>query len=135
MTSAATARQPPPSGDGIDVTESFTGLPHVGLELAVDVARRSLQGKLKYGTVLCTHNGRDAVVDAYQEVLDLCVYLHQAVLEQPPPTKEWDPYSKAELLRQLRDDSIRMAETMRRRLLSPRTFVAHGGSPTLRDDE
>jgi len=36
----------------------------------------------KYGTVLKTHNGRNALMDAYQEALNLCMYLKQALLEQ-----------------------------------------------------
>jgi hypothetical protein len=38
-------------------------------------------GKAKYGTELKTHNGRKALVDAYQEALDLCLYLKQALME------------------------------------------------------
>jgi len=36
----------------------------------------------KYGTYLQTHNGRDALWDAYQEAMDLCMYLRQAILER-----------------------------------------------------
>jgi hypothetical protein len=32
---------------------------------------------------LRAHNGRDALVDAYQEALDLCVYLRQVIQERP----------------------------------------------------
>lgn len=39
-------------------------------------------GKLKYGTYLETHNGRRALIDAFQEALDLVMYLAQAVMEQ-----------------------------------------------------
>lgn len=131
--SPATAKQPPPTGDGIDVTESIIALPVVGDELAQDFARRSLKGRLEYGTSLKTHNGRDAVVDAYQELLDAAVYLHQAWLELPEARTEWDPYSRRDLLKSLRDESIRMAETMRRRLLTLLDFKAHEGSPTLQE--
>ncbi len=38
-------------------------------------------GLAKYGTPLQPFNGRDALTDAYQELLDGAVYLKQAVLE------------------------------------------------------
>lgn len=47
-----------------------------------DMAARDLQGREKYGVPLQPHNGRDALVDAYQEALDLCVYLRQAIFER-----------------------------------------------------
>ncbi len=53
-------------------------LPHV----YADLTARSDMGKMKYGTELRTHNGRDALTDAYQEVLDLAVYLKQLLLER-----------------------------------------------------
>lgn len=39
-------------------------------------------GRERYGTVLKTHNGRDALVDAFEEALDLVMYLAQAILER-----------------------------------------------------
>ena len=47
-----------------------------------DMAERDAIGEQKYGTRLQPHNGRDALVDAYQEVLDLAVYLRQAIYER-----------------------------------------------------
>lgn len=47
-----------------------------------DMADRDLTGRAKYGTPLQPHNGRDALVDAYQEALDLAVYLRQAIYER-----------------------------------------------------
>jgi hypothetical protein len=47
-----------------------------------DVAERKAQGIAKYGTPLQPFNGRDALVDAYQEALDLCQYLRQAIYER-----------------------------------------------------
>ena len=47
-----------------------------------DMQERAAAGVQKYGTPLQTHNGRDALWDAYQEALDLCVYLRQAILER-----------------------------------------------------
>lgn len=47
-----------------------------------DMQDRDKGGFQKYGTRLQAHNGRDALVDAYQEALDLVVYLRQAIEER-----------------------------------------------------
>ena len=43
-----------------------------------DLCERNKIGMVKYGTTLQSHNGRDSLVDAYQEALDLCMYLIKA---------------------------------------------------------
>lgn len=47
-----------------------------------DLTERAIVGKEKYGTFLMTKNGRDALMDAYQEALDLVMYLRQAIEER-----------------------------------------------------
>jgi hypothetical protein len=47
-----------------------------------DMRERKAIGEARYGTPLQAHNGRDALVDAYQEALDLCCYLRQAIEER-----------------------------------------------------
>lgn len=47
-----------------------------------DMRDRRQMGIDKYGKPLRPDNGRDALVDAYQEVLDLTVYLRQAIEQQ-----------------------------------------------------
>ena len=47
-----------------------------------DIQARRDFGIKKYGTPLQSHNGRDPLVDAYQEALDLCMYLRQAIEER-----------------------------------------------------
>ena len=47
-----------------------------------DMAERDITGAAKYGVRLQPNNGRDALVDAFQEALDLCVYLRQAIFER-----------------------------------------------------
>lgn len=47
-----------------------------------DITARKATGIAKYGTVLQAFNGRDALVDAYQEALDLCQYLRQLLEER-----------------------------------------------------
>ena len=52
-------------------------------ELVVeDMKERDKVGRQRYGTPLQAHNGRDALVDAYQEALHLCVYLRQVIEER-----------------------------------------------------
>ena len=52
------------------------------LDLIQDLLARDQVGRVKYKTSLKTDNGRDALMDAYQEALDLCMYLNQAILER-----------------------------------------------------
>lgn len=47
-----------------------------------DMQERNQVGIQRYGTPLQPFNGRDALVDAYQEALDLAVYLRQAIAER-----------------------------------------------------
>lgn len=47
-----------------------------------DIEARVEAGKEKYGTVLQSHNGRDPLWDAYQEAIDLVLYLRQAIAEK-----------------------------------------------------
>lgn len=47
-----------------------------------DFQKRDNFGRAKYGTPLQPFNGRDALKDAYEEALDLCVYLRTAIYER-----------------------------------------------------
>jgi hypothetical protein len=68
----ATNRQQSPTDGSTDV-----------LPLVIsDLQDRSLVGQVKYGKTLQTSNGRDALIDAYQEALDLCMYLRQLIEER-----------------------------------------------------
>lgn len=51
-----------------------------------DMRERDNVGRQRYGTPLQANNGRDALIDAYQEALDLAVYLRQLIEE-----REGDP--------------------------------------------
>lgn len=57
------------------------GMGDVWLLVLQDMEARRLHGIEKYGTPVQPHNGRDPLVDAYQESLDQCVYLRQAIEE------------------------------------------------------
>lgn len=67
------AKKPPPSP---------SSAPAVWDLVEADMRERDRIGSQKYGTRLQPHNGRDALVDAYQEALDLVVYLRQAIYER-----------------------------------------------------
>jgi hypothetical protein len=69
--SDATLKQPKPTGKGAIVWS----------EVMTDMAERVKVGKDKYGTELRAFNGRQPLVDAYQEALDLTQYLKQAIME------------------------------------------------------
>lgn len=47
-----------------------------------DIEARKAVGLQRYGTLLQGHNGRDMLLDAYQEALDLCVYLRGVLYER-----------------------------------------------------
>lgn len=47
-----------------------------------DMKQRNRTGAAKYGITLKPFNGRDVLQDAYEEALDLCVYLRQAIYER-----------------------------------------------------
>jgi len=47
-----------------------------------DMRLRDRVGRVRYGTPLQPNNGRDTLRDAYEEGLDLVVYLRQAIWER-----------------------------------------------------
>jgi hypothetical protein len=68
----AAEREPRPTGEG---------RPIVPLVVR-DLTERQKAGILKYGTQLRAHNGRRALVDLYQELLDAVCYLRQVLEEE-----------------------------------------------------
>lgn len=65
-------QQPFPTASTGDITEL----------VIQDLKERRALGIKKYHTTLQAFNGRDALVDAYQEALDLVQYLRQAIAER-----------------------------------------------------
>lgn len=61
--------------------DPLPGVDSVTDAVMVDLAERRKMGILKYGTELKSHNGRNALIDAYQEALDMCLYLKQRLME------------------------------------------------------
>ncbi len=52
-----------------------------------DMRQRDHMGTRKYGQRLVAGDGRDSLVDAYQECLDLAVYLRKAIRERDRGSK------------------------------------------------
>lgn len=53
-----------------------------------DAIDRDLEGRRRYGVPLQPGNGRDSLVDAYQELLDAAVYLRNEMIEHPAPPND-----------------------------------------------
>lgn len=82
--------QPPPDPDakGVEVWASAIAdlkpqavAGSVAVLLLEDMVARDTDGRKKHGVPLTAHNGRDAMLDAYQEQLDAVAYFHQLALE------------------------------------------------------
>ncbi len=69
----ATATQPLPTKNSHRAVQDY---------VIDDIVKRKEHGIKKYGTALQPNNGRDALQDAYEEALDLCQYLKQAIIER-----------------------------------------------------
>jgi hypothetical protein len=65
--------QPPPERNGRPASWDL---------VVQDMRDRHAHGLAKYGTPLQPGNGRDSLVDAYQEALDLAVYLRNEIEER-----------------------------------------------------
>ena len=61
--------------------------PTKGTHYVIDYVRQDIEdrvamGKERYGTKLMANNGRSALWDAYQEALDLVMYLRREIIER-----------------------------------------------------
>lgn len=72
MSESVNAEQPPPVPNE---------RPAVWDAVIADMQARDQLGRHRYGTPLQPFNNRDALRDAYEEALDLAVYLKQALIE------------------------------------------------------
>jgi hypothetical protein len=76
MTNEATQQQPLPQGKG----------PAIAPLVCADIMARNEMGVKKYGEALRANNGRDALVDLYQELLDGAQYIRQEIEERKTST-------------------------------------------------
>lgn len=72
VNSPGTSKQPAPKGSGRPIYKMV-------LE---DIKDRVREGTIEYGEPLMANNGRDALCDAYQEAIDLVMYLRQLIEEE-----------------------------------------------------
>ena len=84
----AATPQPAPERGGRSITilvvdDILAGVEVSDVELKVcrDLVARDAMGFAKYHQNLETFDGRDTIMDAYQECLDLCQYLKKAAME------------------------------------------------------
>lgn len=75
----AATPEPMPTGEGERVID----------RVVLDLKARDIVGKIKYGTSLKTNNGRNSLMDAYQEALDMCMYLKQRLMEETKTIRYW----------------------------------------------
>jgi hypothetical protein len=54
----------------------------IGELVIQDMKDRIQIGLKRYGVLLTTNNGRNSLQDAYEEALDLCMYLKQKIEEE-----------------------------------------------------
>jgi len=88
---------PPPSDDdGRQPVHTEQPMPvrndHVSIQalVRVDLDLRERVGIQRYGTSLQPHNGRDALRDLYEELLDACCYIKQVLVERDSPEPATD---------------------------------------------
>lgn len=70
---------------------SVNDRPFVQDLVVADIEARKQLGIRKYGTALQSGNGRNMLLDAYEEVLDLAIYLRGALDEQERADPEHCP--------------------------------------------
>lgn len=72
----ASPNQPEPAPNALPAAPAIWDL------VVADMKERDVMGAAKYGVRLKAGDGRDSLVDAYQEALDLAVYLRKAIEER-----------------------------------------------------
>lgn len=79
--------------EGDQPLPTVNALPCIQDLVVADIERRKAIGRRRYGTVLQPFNGRNSLRDAYEEAIDLAVYLRQLLYEHetPQPVAAVDP--------------------------------------------
>jgi len=136
QTTSLNAAEPPPTeprGPAIwplviaDIRERFS----YADPLIEDATERDRIGTEKYGVPLHANNGRNPLVDAYQESLDLMVYLRQAIEDGVGGHTVRSEYELAlSLAKRLRYLLMSMQERERDGLIADAINMApHGADP------
>ena len=77
-----------------------------------DLAARAAVGEAKYGTMLMAHNGRDAAMDAYQELLDAAMYVRQLIIELPTRVSVFETNMVINVYRSILDLCMQLRSAM-----------------------
>jgi hypothetical protein len=85
-------------------------LPSVWDLVIDDMRERDLLGRAKYGTPLQPHNGRQSLIDAYQEALDQVVYLRTEIEERKRLSVEAEIVVKADAFDSIEPDLILLSQ-------------------------
>ena len=72
----------------------------------IDILERKAEGIRRYGTPLQAFNGRDSLQDAYDEAVDLAIYLRQLIEERKSKNV---PFSKK--LKEDMPEKLELAKT------------------------
>jgi hypothetical protein len=67
--------EPPPQSQPVNS-------PSIWPLVITDMRERNEVGHMRYGVYLHPYDGRRTLIDAYQEALDLCVYLRKEIYER-----------------------------------------------------
>lgn len=103
-----------------------------------DMDARDNVGRQRYGVPLQAANGRDALRDAYEEALDQCAYIRQAIAERDAKqTSPEEPLKDAMRLLQLQSGvDIRIqGSRVRLRIFDNDTFRVGNGGIVYETDE
>ena len=90
------------------MTEKRRAPESIQSQVRADLVERERLGVERYGTALYPHNGRDALRDLYEELLDACCYVRQA-LEERKVTERKAPES---VIRELCHAASRYIDTI-----------------------
>jgi hypothetical protein len=122
---ALAAEQPMPAPND---SPSVQGMVIADLEVRLQV------GIQRYGTPLQSHNGRDALRDLYEELLDACCYIRQLIAERDTPIPE-ARQAATQLIEQLRQRAVECrADADRfRGTSSPNGFGPHRAAAAYED--
>lgn len=81
--------EPTKQRDGDQVLPTVNDLPFVQDAVIADIEKRKQVGIQRYGTPLQAFNGRDALRDWYEELLDGVMYAKQLMIERESIEIEW----------------------------------------------
>jgi hypothetical protein len=78
----AALQEPTKQREGDQPLPVINDHPSIQSMVIADIEKRIEIGIQRYGTALQPNNGRDMLLDAYEEAMDLCIYLKGAIVER-----------------------------------------------------